>query len=71
MFFENMFKPSLAFFPFILGLVILDVVLKGLSLWKSARNGQKFWFIALLIVNSAGILPGIYLLFFQRNKKAK
>jgi hypothetical protein len=54
--------------------VLLDLVLKGISLWKSARSGQKYWFIALLVVNSLGILPLIYLLAFQRsqgNKKIK
>jgi hypothetical protein len=45
--------------------VILDVVLKALALWRSARNGQKWWFFFLLIINSLGILPGIYLLTHQ------
>lgn len=47
---------------FLAPLALLDLVLKGFALWKSARNGQQVWFIALLLVNSAGILPGIYLL---------
>ncbi|MDO8341184.1 MAG: DUF5652 family protein [Candidatus Woesebacteria bacterium] len=51
-----------------LGLILLipflvfDLILKGIALWKSAKNGQKVWFITLLIVNSIGILPLIYLL---------
>jgi len=50
-------------------LAIWDLVWRGKALWKSSRNSQKYWFIALLIVNSVGILPIIYLLFFQEKKK--
>lgn len=46
----------------IVPLVVLDVVLRGIALWRSARNGQNTWFIFLLIVNSLGILPACYLL---------
>ena len=27
-------------------LVILDLVLKGLALWRASRNGQKWWVVA-------------------------
>lgn len=53
----------------ILPLVVLDIILKGITLWRAARNSQKGWFVVLLIVNSAGILPMIYLLFFDKKKK--
>ena len=43
-------------------LVILDVVLKAYALWRAARMEKLPWFIALLLVNSAGILPAIFLL---------
>lgn len=43
-------------------LALIDIVLKGFALWKAAKKGQQVWFIALLLVNSVGILPGIYLL---------
>jgi len=49
-------------------LVLLDLVLRGLSLWRSAKKEQKIWFIALLIVNSLGILPIVYLI-LNRTKK--
>jgi hypothetical protein len=71
MFFRNSFNPFAAFFPFILGIIVLDLAVKGLALWRSARNTQKVWFIVLLIVNSAGILPAIYLLFFQNRKNKR
>jgi len=52
-------------------LILFDIILRGLSLWYSARKGQKIWFIALLIVNSLGILPIIYLILNRTKKTTK
>ena len=41
---------------------------KGFALWYAARGNQKWWFIALLIVNTVGILEIVYLLFFRPKK---
>lgn len=49
-------------------IMILDVILKGVALWKAGRNNQRNWFIALFIFNTVGILPLVYLSFFQNNK---
>ena len=49
--------------------ILWDLVWRGMALWKSARKAQKGWFLALLIVNSVGILPIIYLAFFQKKGK--
>jgi hypothetical protein len=47
----------------ILGLVVLwEIAWKGLALWKAARNGEKYWFLALLFINTVGLLPIYYLL---------
>jgi len=62
-------QPFLVFLSLIV-LVIWDLIWKSLALWHSARKSQKGWFIALLIVNSLGILPIIYLIWFK-NKKAR
>ena len=51
-------------------LLLLDLVLRGLALWKSSRKGEKYWFVALLVVNSVGILPLVYLL-IQKYKESK
>lgn len=51
-------------------LVILDMFLRALALWRSARAQQKWWFVALLVVNSLGILPAIYLLTHKEKEKA-
>jgi len=42
--------------------VVIELVLKGMALWHSARRGQNVWFVFLLIINSIGILPLIYLI---------
>jgi hypothetical protein len=53
--------------PYIYLLLVADLVLRGLALYKSARNEQKVWFVALLIVNTLGILPLVYLILQKRN----
>ncbi len=57
------------FLPFLATILVVDMILRGMALWQSARAKQKYWFVALLIVNSAGILPLVYLLFFNPSKK--
>lgn len=41
---------------------------KGLALWRAANQEQRNWFIALLIINTAGILDIIYLFNFAKKK---
>ena len=50
----------LAGFAFLV-LVLWSVFWKGLALWHSAQRGQPWWFLILLVVNTAGILEIIYL----------
>ncbi len=42
---------------------------KGLALWRAARLEKKWWFLTLLVVNTAGILDIIY--YFVISKKDK
>lgn len=42
---------------------------KGVALWKSAKNSQKWWFIALLILNTLAILEIIYIFYFSKKTK--
>lgn len=47
-----------------LGLALLllwSFVWKGLALWHSAKRRQPWWFIAILLLNTGGILEIIYL----------
>lgn len=41
---------------------------KGISLWKSAKRGDLKWFIALLIINTLGILEILYIYVFSERK---
>lgn len=45
---------------------VWDLIWKGIALWKCGRNNQLIWFFFILICNTIGILPIIYLLFFQK-----
>lgn len=49
-------------------LLVWTLIWKGIALWKSARNDQRYWFVALLIINTAGILELLYLFVFAKNK---
>jgi len=42
---------------------------KGIALWKSARMEQKWWFIALLLINTAAILDILYIFVFSKRTK--
>lgn len=48
--------------------IFLDLILKGFGCFKAARNNQVNWFVAILIFNTGGILPLLYLKFFQKDK---
>lgn len=50
-------------------LIIWEAIWKGVGMWKAARNGQLGWFIAILIINSIGILPIAYIYFFQKKQE--
>jgi hypothetical protein len=50
---------------FIAVLAIWDIVWKLFAMWKAANRKQKGWFIWLGILNTAGILPIIYLLIYK------
>ncbi|MFA7655009.1 MAG: DUF5652 family protein [Candidatus Dojkabacteria bacterium] len=49
-------------------LILWDAIWKAIALWKAARNNQLSWFVVSLIFNTAGILPIVYIKFFQRKK---
>jgi len=49
-------------------IMIWDLVWRLLALWHSARQNQKVWFVALMVVNSVGILPLVYLIFVSKTK---
>lgn len=50
---------------------VWSIVWKGIALWKASGLRQKWWFIALLVVNTVGILEIIYIFFVSRNYKVE
>lgn len=49
------------FWPFMAVLILWGLFWKGLALWHSARRVESWWFVILLLINTAGILEIIYL----------
>lgn len=47
--------------------VAWELAWKGLAMWRAARLEQSLWFVLLLVINSIGLLPIIYLLSHHRN----
>ncbi len=56
---------------FVIGIIVIgvwDAVWKGLGLWASARNKQLAWFLLIFVLNTMGILPIVYLVWFQKKR---
>ena len=65
-------KTLTIFLIVILVLTLWSLVWKGLALWRSAKNGHKWWFFFILILNTLGVLEIVYLLIYRkRNIKIK
>ncbi len=63
--------PFMGRFSFgILGLatLLLVIALKGIALWHAAKREDKWWFILMLVVNTAGLLELVYIIFFAKVK---
>lgn len=52
-------------------LIIWEFIWKAIALWRCGRENQLVWFIFILILNTVGILPIIYLLFFDKKSSCK
>ena len=59
---------SAAVTPLFAMIALWSIVWKGFGLWKAAKNGNLFWFIVILVINSAGILEIIYLFVVNKEK---
>lgn len=57
------FGPMFWFAPFFLILLPLVVALKGYTLWHAAKRNELWWFVALLVVNTMGLLELAYIIF--------
>ena len=63
------FDPAMLLW--LIPLMIWEAVWKGIALWKSGRNNQLAWFICVLVINTVGFLPIVYLVWFQKKNGVK
>ena len=64
-------QPPMWLIVFFFIAIIWETIWKGIALWNAGKNKQKEWFIAILLLNTIGILPIIYLLFFKKKEDDK
>jgi hypothetical protein len=62
---------SIQLFILFLFLTIWSLVWKIFAVWKAVREGAKPWYIAMMILNTAGILEIIYIFFVSRRKRSQ
>ncbi|MFA7049547.1 MAG: DUF5652 family protein [Patescibacteria group bacterium] len=66
---NNLNQLEFGFIVFLSILIIWTIPWKGVALWKSAKNDHKWWFVAMLLINSLAILEIVYIFGFSKNKK--
>lgn len=54
----------------LVAVVLWEFLWKGFALWRAAKLNQSVWFVLIMIINTVGILPIMYLIFTQTNEKA-
>lgn len=65
------YNMGFGFGPFILLIIAWTLYWKGMALWKAARADDRNWFIALLVINTVGILEIIYIYYISKNYKSE
>lgn len=65
-----MFNESLISGNPVLFIILMawSLIWKGIALWKAAHRESKPWFIALLIINTVGILEIIYIFIISKRQ---
>tara|TARA_Y100000310_G_C20229703_1_gene599638 strand:- start:139 stop:558 length:420 start_codon:yes stop_codon:yes gene_type:complete len=65
----DLYQNPLWLVSVILIIILWTIIWKGLGLWFAAKNKQKGWFVVLLVFNTFGVLPLIYLLWNRPKSK--
>lgn len=60
-----------AYLTLIIVIVLWEGVWKALALWRAAKNDSKLWYILLILFNTAGILPIVYLFIVSKKYPQK
>ena len=51
---------------YLLIILVWTLAWKGVALWKSAGRKEMWWFIAILLVNTLGVLEIAYIYYFSK-----
>lgn len=43
-------------------IAVWDLVWKAIALWRASQRKEVIWFVILLVLNTAGILPILYII---------
>ena len=68
LFLSNQFQQHPVPGAVFLVLLVWSAVWKGLALWRAGRRGDTAWFVALFIINTAGLLEIAYIFGFSRGE---
>jgi len=61
-------NESLILNPWFILILLYTIPLKGVALWRAAKNNHKWWFVALLILNTLGLLELLYIFVFSKKE---
>jgi predicted membrane channel-forming protein YqfA (hemolysin III family) len=56
---------------FLYAMMAWELVWKGFALWRAAQRKEVYWFTAMLVINTIGLLPILYLFIFSDRKERK
>ena len=59
---DHPFFQSPLFWP----LIIWSLIWKGFALWRAGTLRDRWWFIAILVINTFGVLEIFYMFIFSR-----
>ena len=63
------FGTGLLLAPFFILIVVWTLYWKYKALWHAAKHDRKWWFLALLVINTVGILEILYLYVFSKKSR--
>jgi hypothetical protein len=57
--------------PVLIVLAVWEIIWKLIAMWKAGRNNHLAWFICIALINTAGILPIVYILMYRKKTSAE
>ena len=50
----------------IITILVWVIIWKGFALWRAGRKNSPIWFVALMVINTLGLLEILYLFVFSK-----